>query len=168
MSLSHNSISDNGALVLASALKENTRLRRLDLSHNDITEEGGKTLLNSVFNQTSMDSIIESNHTCIIHAWDFTNKESFNQRSDLELEALCINEDDISTKQKIRKKVVLALCGVDGELFDLSQLNDLPLPIMPRVLELIQEHTRMRTMECWSEDTPQQSTPLQLEKDALT
>ena len=72
-----------------------------------------------------MDSIIESNHTCVIYAWDSKNKESLSKRSDLELEALCINEDDISTKQKIRKKVVLALCGVDGELFDLSQLNEI-------------------------------------------
>ena len=53
-------------------------------------------------------------------------------------------KDITNIKKNIRKKVVLALCGVDGELFDLSLLNDLPFQLMPRVLELIQEHTIMR------------------------
>ena len=157
-----NGISDNDALLLASALKNNTHLRRVNLAHNDITEAGDKTILNAVFDQTSMDSIIESNHTCVIYAWDSKNKESLSKRSDLELESLCINEDDISTKQKIRKKVVLALCGgADGSLFDLSHLNDLPLQLMPRVLELIQKHTKLRTMAV-------KNIPKQLDKDALS
>ena len=77
---------------------------------------------------------------------------------------VCMN-DDISVKQKIRKKVVLALCGVEGGLFDLSHFNDLPLGVMPRVLELIQEHTDMRTKVC---HTHARRMPDQLEKDALT
>ena len=63
--------------------------------------------------------------------------------------------------QKIRKKVVLALCRQDGELFDLSHLNDLPLQLMPRVLELIQEHS-------WARTKSVNNMPLQLEKDALS
>jgi len=53
---------------------------------------------------------------------------------------------------------VLALCGVDGSLFDLSHFNDVPLQLMPRVLELIQKHTTRRSS----------NTPVQLEKDALS
>ena len=70
------------------------------------------------------------------------------QRPPIETEVLSINTDyDISIQQKIRKKVVLAFCGVDGSLFDLSHFNDLPLKLMPRVLELIQEHTATRRKE---------------------
>ena len=72
-----------------------------------------------------------------------------------------INLDDISIQQKIRKKVVLALCRQDGELFDLSHFNDVPLNLMPRVLELIQEHTDARTQAV-------RRMPIQLEKDALS
>ena len=39
----------------------------------------------------------------------------------------------------------MALCGVDGSLFDLSHFNDIPLQLMPRVLELIQKHSESRT-----------------------
>jgi len=158
-----NNLSDNDALVLAAALKENTNLRWLKLEKNNITEDGEKKLLKALYDPTSMDSIIESNHTCLPFTYDLSNSST---RPFLELELFMINmNDDISVKQKIRKKVVLALCGVEGELFDLSYFNDLPLGVMPRVLELIQEHTDMRTKVCHSHS---HRIPDQLEKDALT
>jgi len=58
---------------------------------------------------------------------------------------LRINKEDYSIGQKIRKKVVLALCGPNRELFDLAFLNGMPLELMPRMLELIQEYGRTRT-----------------------
>jgi len=166
MNLRHNSISDDDTLLLASSLKNNTHLRLVNLAHNDITEEGEKLLFKTMYDPTSMDSIVESNHTCVIHAWDFTGKESLVQRSNpVEAEVMKINADhDISTKQKIRRKVVLALCGFEGELFDLAHFNDLPLPIMPRVLELIQEHSQIRT-HCHLKGLYDEN---QLEKDALS
>ena len=69
--------------------------------------------------------------------------------------------------KKIRKKVVLALCGTDGELFDLRHFNNLPLQLMPRVLELIQEHSGPRTERRVNGAWVHASTE-QLEKDALS
>lgn len=66
-------------------------------------------------------------------------------RPPLEKEVLRINKEDYSIGQKIRKKVVLALCGPNRELFDLAFLNGMPLELMPRMLELIQEYGRTRT-----------------------
>lgn len=178
--LSYNKLSDNDALVLASALKENTNLRQLDLTKNRITEEGEEALLEAMYDPTSMDSIIDLNHTCIPYTYDIDNASAVAQRPLIEREVFMINGWDISIQQKIRKKVVLALCGVDGELFDLSHLNDLPLQLMPRVLELIQEHTSGRTKAVgWSAMVPpghicprlaaliDEDTP-QLRRDALT
>jgi len=113
--LSHVNISDDDTELLASALKMNTHLRQLDLSDNEITEEGVKTLLKAAFDPTSMDSIIESNHTCLPYTYDASNASALSQRPPLEQELLAINTNNfISIKQKIRRKVVLALCGVDG------------------------------------------------------
>ena len=69
--------------------------------------------------------------------------------------------------KKIRKKVVLALCGTDGELFDLRHFNNLPLQLMPRVLELIQEHSELRTKK-WVNGAWVHASTEQLEKDALS
>ena len=144
--LKHNRISDNDTVLLASALKTNTNLKQLDLRENDITEEGNKNTFRALYDPTSMDSIVESNHTCITYSRDITNQSIWDQLTPFEREVMKIlNDGNLSTQQKIRRKVVLALCGVDGELFDLSHLNDLPLKLMPRVLELIQEHTSGRT-----------------------
>ena len=166
-------IADNDTKLLVLALKTNTRLKELDLrENNEIAEEGEKAILKAMFDQTSLDSIVESNHTCKAYTKDhyegllsivgFTLNPSIvsvpRPRFYLEREALYINGLNISTRKKIRKKVVLALCGVDGDLFDLSHFNDLPLGVMPRVLELIQDHatTRMRMAN------------ICLEKDALS
>ena len=160
--LQRNKISDYDTLVLASALKQNKNLSRLNLqNNNDITEEGNKNLLAALYEPTSMDSIIASNHTCMAYSYDLRNTSIVAQRPPIEIEVFRINKGDYTIGQKIRKKVVLALCRQDGELFDLSHFNDLPLRLMPRVLELIQEHTIGRTLAY-------KSTPIQLEKDALT
>ena len=159
--LKDNDITDDDTLVLALALKKNTNMKQLNLiRNNDITEEGDKALLKAMYDPTSMDSIVDSNHSCMAYTYDMEKSSIVAQRPHLETAVLCINGDeDISIKQKIRKKVILALCGVDGGLFDLSHLNDLPLQLMPRVLELIQKHTTRRRVD---------NTPLQLEKDALS
>ena len=164
LDFSRNNIKDNDIELIASALMNNTNLSQLNLKDNDITEEGEKHILKAVFDPTSMNSIIESNHTCFPFAFDPSKTSEIVQRSRLEQNVFIINDDcNISIKEKIRQKVVLALCGVEGELFDLSYLNDLPLKVMPRVLELIQEHTALRSMVLnGTRNTPQ------LERDVLS
>ena len=156
---------DNDVDILLASSKENTNLRQLDLKKNNITEEGENKLLKAMFDPTSMDSIIESNHILQAFTFDITKPRLYAQRPLLEQEVLRINKrsskGDYTIQQTIRKKVVLALCGVDGGLFDLSHFNDLPLGVMPRVLELIQEHGEARTHVV-------RSMPGQLEKDALS
>lgn len=159
----HSSLSDSDVVVLASALKMNTNLRLVDLRRNNyITEGGEKALLKALYDPTSMDSIVESNHTCMAYTHDYKKPAIVAQRPPIEKEVLIINKQDaLNIQQKIRKKLVLALCCVDGSVLDLSHLNDLPLQLMPRVLELIQKHTDARTRAV-------QKMPLQLKKDALS
>jgi len=143
--LTNNGISDNDTLVLASALMQcSTNLIRLDLQNNNITEEGEKVLLKALYDPTSMDAIAESNHTCKPYTYDTSKSSIVAKRSQTEVLRINGKITSMTNQQKIRKKVVLALCGVDGELFDLSHFNDLPLQLMPRVLELIQEHSSSR------------------------
>ena len=159
--LNDNSISNSDVAILASALKVNTHLLELSLKDNEITEEGDRILMNILFDTTSMNSIVESNHSCMPCTCDFNDYDVIREKlSILEIFTLYINGDrDDTVEQKIRKKVIAALCGVDGDLFDLSHLNDLPLELMPRVLELIQKHTEYKTRTC---------NVVELEKEALS
>ena len=169
--LRDNNITDNDAKLLALSLKTNKHLKELVLRGNsDITEEGEKALLKAMYDPSSMDSIVESNHIC--KAYAKAKNENFLSVSSSSLfhgpisdwkEVLYTNGLDISIQKKIRKKVVLALCRQDGELFDLSNFNDIPLGVMPQVLELIQEHAIARTKIRFNNNTSDQ-----LEKDALS
>ena len=76
-----------------------------------------------------------------------------------ELELVRINTGRDGIGKKVRKKVVLALCGNTWDLFDLQYFNGIPPKLMPRWLKLIQEHTQCRT-ENFSEG--------ELEREALS
>ena len=65
LQLKDNDITNDDAKLLAVALKHNALLKELDVRENDdITEEGEKALLKAMFDSTSMDSIVNSNHVC--------------------------------------------------------------------------------------------------------
>ena len=164
--LHQNNISDDDTVLFAAALKNNKNLKRLSLMENDgITEEGDKNLMSALFDPTSMDSIVESNHTCIPVTYNIHDDDLRAQRMTL------LHRDIIlanigtpsSIQKKIRKKVVLALCCrqdfEEEEPFDIAHLNDLPLQLMPRVLELIQEHPAISII---------QLNENKLKKDALS
>ena len=150
--LANNNLSDGDMAAFSSALKSNSHLFALDLSDNDLSEQGEKVILKAVFDTTSLNSLVDCNHTCCV--WTLGDDVDENDLPDLESELIIINGnlngngEDVSIQtpieKKIRMKVVLALCRVDGGLFDLLLLDDLPLQLMPRVFELIQEHTVVR------------------------
>ena len=168
LTLNQCNITDYDTLLLASSLKTNTNLKMLYLYDNEITQDGETTLLNALYNPTSIDSIIKSNHTCYTRTHDSTRNRNSIVETNLEAEVLVVNDDRVThcnVWEKIRRKVVLALCRVDGEIFDLSLLNDIPPQLMPRVLELIQEHTTSRSL---SLEMEMETIGDQLEIDALS
>jgi len=62
INLSDNNIKDSGAAQLATALKNNTNMHGLHLYDNDITEDMESCLRKVLFDPTSIDSIVQSNH----------------------------------------------------------------------------------------------------------
>ena len=145
--MSGNRITDSDATQLAAGLKKNTNLHWLEIHNNDITEEGEMCLRKVLFDPTSIDSIVQSNHRCRVYTYDNNARDNsiIAHRPPPEKEVLRINKEECTIGQKIRKKVVLALCGSNRELFDLAFLNDMSLELMPRMLELTQEYGRTRT-----------------------
>ena len=62
LSLCHNRLNDNDAVLISQALKRNTKLRELELVGNNFTSIGVKALLSSVFDSSNLNAIAESNH----------------------------------------------------------------------------------------------------------
>jgi len=165
LNLSGNDINSHGAKKIALALKKNTNLQHLSLQYNRLTKacvpaftdalRNNNTLLslnlggneirvttgravlnrNALCDTTSLEAIVESNHTCVL-----TTSEGKKFRNDIthEYEMKNINSLD-SEGMKIRYKVVLALFSMNKDLFHPRSFDEVPLELMPRLLELVQQ-----------------------------
>jgi len=68
LNLENNHLNDDDMVLIAEALKENTNLKSISLDDNPITEDRGiKALRKAVFDETDLNSVASSNHTCCIH-----------------------------------------------------------------------------------------------------
>ena len=135
LSLAGNNIADKNVPALIEVLQNNTTLRSLDLKDNKIKAKsttGRKDLFKAICDTTSLDSIANnSNHTCCL-AVAGCNFGGSNENELYKINAL-ENEGE-----KIRYKVVLALCSLNKDLYDPRSFEDIPLELMPNLLELIQ------------------------------
>jgi len=111
----------------------------LKLNENSITDEGRRLVEKALFDSTSKEAILTSNHDCMVSMYD-------NEYRDLiSFEVALINGgESYNRAMKQKSKVVVALCQAGGEQFDLGFFNDIPLELMPRVLRLVQYHSLCR------------------------
>ena len=90
---------------MTSALEVNSHLLHLSLENNWITEEGDRILMNALFDATSMNSIVESNHSCFAYTCDITDHTVISRKQPLEIFTLYINGNrDDTTQQKSGRK----------------------------------------------------------------
>ena len=71
--LADNHLTDNDAILIAEALKENTSLEHIDLGGNYITDVGRDALSNVFFDSASLNSVADSNQKCFIGGFCFGN-----------------------------------------------------------------------------------------------
>ena len=134
LSLKNNNITDKSVPAFTDALQKNTTLCLLDLENNNLkVKTGRKGMLKILCDTTSLESIAnKSNHTCSIRIagrnYGGTHEDEFNKINALENEG-----------QKIRYKVVLAMCSMNKELYNPRTFDDIPLELMPLLLELVQQ-----------------------------
>ena len=130
--LRNNRISDKSVPGFTEALQNNTTLRNLDLQNNSLkVQTGRKVMIKALCDMTSLDSIVNSNHTCSIVIAGSNYGGTFEQ----ELGKINALENE---GEKIRYKVVLAK-KQNKELINNRMFDDVPLELMPRVLELVQQ-----------------------------
>jgi len=132
LSLRCNNITDQSVPSITDLLQNNNTLRSIDLDYNNIhVNKGRKVLLKALCDPSSLDSILNSNHSCRLVT------SGLNYRGMYEGELGNINSLD-NEGEKIRYKIVLALCQMNKELYDPKMFDDIPLELMDKVLELVQ------------------------------
>jgi hypothetical protein len=122
LSLHHNRLNDDDAILILQALKRNTNLTHLNLWGNNLTSTGVKALLTCVFDSSSLNAISESNHTLErMNLFDYNNKQFKELRN-------CINK---LLGFDRTQKLSLALQDKDSLL---QYLTIVPVELIPEVL----------------------------------
>lgn len=157
LDLSNNWFNDDStAPIVIDALRGNSSLFTLDLSGNKSMKvqhrgryrwdsengcykrspvvNGSRMLIikGALFDTSSLEAVANSNHKCAVKMSDR------NMNNSHELTIAAINELD-DEGLKVRLKVVLALTEVNKDLHDLRFFDSIPLELMPRLLELVQQ-----------------------------
>jgi len=125
--LNNNNFTDGDASLFAQALKKNTNLRFLFLENNRFAAEGIKSLIKSMYDPTSLNSISESNHKCLLYVLppeESTTIQSF------------ISRIRLASYGRIGK-VLLALHDKESMLHYLDE--KFPVELMPEVLAFVQK-----------------------------
>ena len=135
--LRHNQFDDNDAIMIASALKHNTNLKMISLKFNQkITSAGWGALSKAVFDERSLNSANDSNHSCRI---SFPRNEGVGVQD--------INGDPNSTDwihplNVRQKKIYLVLLSRNGTMSNVENFDeDLSSELLPDMLSSIQTYS---------------------------
>ena len=146
LDLGVNQFDDTDAAVLANALSNNTRLRKIWVDNNEIKENGRLAFLRAVFDVWSLPSCAASNHTCNIDG--------------LERDILVLNGYESTSINKWRKIVaMLSLSGEDSSM-NTALLRGVPTQLIPVILD--------RVINAWCSDYIQELTAIYLELTSTT
>ena len=131
LTLNRNQINDDDAILISQALRRNTHLKALHIYSNNLTSIGVKALLTSVFDNSSLNAIAESNHCMFSYSFDmgdfiFSDKDSDNSSS----YDFCSCIDGLLHFDR-KQKILLALQDKKSLL---NYLADAPVKLMPDVL----------------------------------
>ena len=141
--LENNGIDDEGAEILASSLKHNTKLHTLHLDENNITKKGCQAFL-KILIDVSIESMYNSNHTLT----DF-NSDKYDGSGYI-LSALQINRSNRNPTTAARGKIIkyllnsqyrMKLCESHGVEYSAenNMLADIEPKMLPDILALIGE-----------------------------
>jgi len=150
--LSHNQLDDNDAIAIAGALKHNTNLETLDLANNNISKSGWEALRKTEFDDTSLNSAADSNHTCYvkypsgddeIEGLD-TSQMNGNLDSDFTFFSECVRQKKVYSVLSTRNR----LCS------NVGHFDEVPVEFLPEMLRTFQQYSNYHVPE----HTPSQGT----------
>eukprot|EP00985_Skeletonema_marinoi_P024101 scaffold16520_cov151-Skeletonema_marinoi.AAC.2 len=137
LNLGHNSFTKASVPCMVDALKNNSTLLTLDLTDNKIKPKSGgrkELVKNALFDSTTLQSIIDSNHSCQVYLSD----NNWGNKDTHEVEIRKMNAFGNKGKT-IRYKLVLAMFTLKTIPFNPLAFQHISLELMPRLLEFVQQ-----------------------------
>ncbi|KAL9183112.1 hypothetical protein ACHAXT_004899 [Thalassiosira profunda] len=145
LSLADNSLDDSAAESLARALKPNTNLRYLDMSGNPFSMYGGITLKRAEFDDTSLNSASDSNHSALVIYPGGTSGPNFGSE-----DARILTGEPVADPKTLRaSKVYAVLASRNRENSNVQHFADTPVEVLPDMLQSIQSYSRYWSSDEW-------------------
>ena len=140
-----NQLNDNDAIAIASALKYNTNLRVLDVMNNNLTRTGWRVLRKAEFDDTSLNSAADSNHTCSVR---YPSGDDEIQGLDTsEMNGRHDSEHDFDERKVREKKVYSVLSSRNRNCTNVGHFDDVPVELLPDMLKCIQQYSNYHIEE---------------------
>eukprot|EP00984_Skeletonema_dohrnii_P031273 scaffold23556_cov111-Skeletonema_dohrnii-CCMP3373.AAC.2 len=126
LDLQNNRLDHSDAVLIANALRSNTTLRHLHISANDVGAVGDEALRRALCDETSLNSVADSNHSCFIETNDFFGNE----------------DDDIEINRA--EKIYGLLSSRNKTMSNVQDFGDIDVKLLPNVLEAVQNYSNDR------------------------
>jgi len=138
-----NKLNDRDAVAIAKALKHNKRLSFLDLTGNNITKRGWVALRKIEFDDTSLNTAANSNHTCNI-------KYPTGRRLIGGVDIREMNGDKKFTiafawKFVRQKKIYSVLSKRNRDCSNVKHFDEVPVELLPNMLHSIHKYSNYST-----------------------
>ena len=132
LDLSYNSLNDNDAMLIANALRSNTSLRKIYLFDNIFTEVGNKAFDLVLNNDSSLNSVAGSNHSCCCNGirdffWEIS---------------LCNNNCEDREMNRGRK-IYKLLSSRNNSVSNVEHFDDIDVTLLPQIVEAVQKYANM-------------------------
>ena len=135
LDLMNNGLSGDCVDLLANALRSNTSLRSLQLDGNIISDAGKESFRLVMHNDSSLNSIADSNHSCILEGVAFY---AWNMRGFLKNGAWHEATESFNRAQKIYR--LLSKRNESMSTSNVQHFDDIDIKILPFMLEAVQRY----------------------------
>jgi len=147
LSLQRNQLDDQDAIGIAQALKQNAKLRQLDLTHNNITKIGWKALRKAELDDTSLNAASDSNHTCAIEYPSVEDDDEIRGVDTSEMNNNPVSEMHLDYLYVRQKKIYTVLSSRNKDCSNVKHFENVPVERLPEILQSIQEYSNYHEEE---------------------
>ena len=136
LDLEGNLLTNHDAALFANALRSNTSLRCLDLSDNrGITDEGGEAFRLVVNDDSTLNSVADSNHSCSVYLsvnnfWNLNWYESGNELA-----------KDLEKNRAL--KICMLLSSRNRSMSNVQHFGGMDIKMLPNMIEAVQRYANL-------------------------
>jgi len=123
LDLQNNGLDGSDAVMIANALRSNTTLRKLYISANDVRAVGDEALRRALCDETSLNSVADSNHSCCIETDNFSGN----------------NDEDREINRA--EKIYGLLSSRNKTMSNVQDFGDIDVKLLPNILESVQKYS---------------------------